>query len=142
MNDKKKQQELDSFVGREEAIRIGNWHPDLYTQMSHSLSEIQKEEQNILNDIQELYANQGDFILSHILDNIYQSFIFEFMDGDGNLEDGEEEVVITREKLFLFSSDLYSKIDAIKHLNSIYGRFDRIDTFKSRVDLAKKGVLI
>lgn len=142
MNDKKKQQGLDCFVGREEAIRIGNWHPNLYTQMSYSLSEIQKEEQNILNDIQELYANQGDFILSHILDNIYQSFIFEFMDGDGNMEDGEEEVVITRERLFLYSSDLYSKIDAIKHLNSIYGRFDRIDTFKSRVDLAKKGVLI
>lgn len=110
--------------------------------MSYSLSDLQKEEQAVYNEIKELYAAQGDFIIKDILKSLQHSFIFEFMDGEGNLGDADEEVTITRKNLYDFSGDLYAKADAIIHLKSAFDHFSRIRELKSRIELANKGILL
>ena len=47
MDDKKKQEELNTLINRTETAKIGNWYPNLYSQMSYSLTDLQKEEQAI-----------------------------------------------------------------------------------------------
>lgn len=141
-NKKNIQDELSSLESVKEIVKTGNIYPNLYSQMSYNISDLQKEEQGILDEIKELYADQGDFIIDKILENIHHAFIFEFMDGDGNLGDADEEVTVTRKALYNFSEDLYAKINAAKHLKSIFDKFNRIRDVKLKIDLAKKGVLI
>ena len=142
MDDKKKQEELNALINKKEVAKVGNFFPNLYTQMSYSLSDLQKEEQAVYNEIKELYAAQGDFIIKDILKSLQHSFIFEFMDGEGNLGDADEEVTITRKNLYDFSGDLYAKADAIIRLKSAFDHFSRIRELKSRIELANKGILL
>ncbi|MDY7252039.1 hypothetical protein QHG78_02005 [Bacteroides sp. A1-P5] len=142
MDDKKKQEELNSLIGKKEIAKVGNWYPNLYSQMSYSIADLQKEEQAVYDEIKELYANQGDLIVNEILKSIHHSFIFEFMDGDGNLGNGSEEVTITRKNLYDFSGDLYAKVDAVIHLKSALDHFNRIRELKYRIELTNKGILL
>lgn len=142
MDDKKKQEELKALTNRREVAKIGNWYPNLYTQMSRSLDDLQKEEQAVFDDIKELYTEQGDFIVDAILKSIAPSFIDEFMGGNGNLEDANEEITITRKELYDFSGDLYNKVDAVIHLKSALDHFNRIRKLESRIELANKGILL
>ena len=142
MGDKKKQEELNSLIGKKEIAKVGNWYPNLYSQMSYSIADLQKEEQAVYDEIKELYANQGDLIVNEILKSIHHSFIFEFMDGDGNLGNGSEEVTITRKNLYDFSGDLYAKVDAVIHLKSALDHFNRIRELKYRIELTNKGILL
>lgn len=142
MDDKKKQEELNALINKKEVMKVGNYYPNLYTQMSYSMSDLQKEEQAVYDEIKELYANQGDFIVNEILKSIHHSFIFEFMDGEGNLGNADEEVTITRKNLYDFSGDLYEKVDAIIHLKSTFDHFRRIRELKSRIELTNKGILL
>lgn len=142
MDDKKKQEELNALINKKEVMRAGNCYPNLYTQMSYAMSDLQKEEQAIYDEIKELYANQGDFIVNEILKGIYHSFISAFMDGNGNLGDADEEVTITRKNLYDFSGDLYAKVDAVIHLKSAFDHFQQIRELKSRIELTNKGILL
>lgn len=141
-NKKNIQDELSSLESVKEIVKTGNIYPNLYSQMSYAISDLQKEEQGILDEIKELYGNQGDFIVPKILESIHHAFIFEFMDGDGNMGDAEEEVTITRKRLFGFSGDIYATIDAVNHLMSVFNRIKYMQVIESRIELAKKGVLI
>lgn len=142
MDDKKKQEELNSLIGKKEIAKVGNWYPNLYSQMSYSIADLQKEEQAVFDDIKELYTEQGDFIVGAILKSIAPSFIDEFMDGNGDLEDANEEITITRKKLYDFSGDLYAKVDAVIHLKSALDHFNRIRELKYRIELTNKGILL
>lgn len=154
MDDKKKQQllrwfsnegrsELASLAGVKEKVKVDRIYPDLYSQMFYAMQDIATLKDEIFDEIKELNDMQGDFIVDKILDSIYLSFISEFMDDEGNLDNAEEEeVIITRKRLFDFSGDLYAKIDAAKHLKLIFDKFNRIRDIKLKIDLAKKGVLI
>lgn len=153
MDDKKKQQllrwfsnedrsELASLAGVKEKVKVDRIYPDLYSQMFYAMQDIANLKDEIFDGIKELNANQGDFIIDKILESIYLSFISEFMDEDGNLENAEEEVIITRKRLFDFSGDVYAKLDAAKHLKLIFDKFNRIRDIKLKIDLAQKGVLI
>ncbi|WP_270288955.1 hypothetical protein [Bacteroides thetaiotaomicron] len=142
MDDKKKQEELNTLINRTETAKIGNWYPNLYSQMSYSLTDLQKEEQAILDGVKELYTEQGDFIVSEILKSIYPSFVTEFMQGDGNRGDADEELSISRGQLYDFSMDLCTKVDAAIHLKSAFDHFHRIREIKYRIELAEKGILL
>lgn len=85
----------------------------------------QQLRQGILAEIEELYAYQGDFIIDAILDGISRAFIFEFMDGNGNLDDAEEEVTIKRKRLFAFSFEIYNRVKAVKHLKSAFDKCEQ-----------------
>lgn len=139
-NKKNIQDELSSLESVKEIVKTGNIYPNLYSQMSYAISDLQKEEQGILDEIKELYGIQGDFIVPKILESIHHAFIFEFMDGDGNMGDAEEEVTITRKRLFGFSEDIYATIDAVNHLMSVFNRIKYMQVIESRIELAKKGV--
>jgi hypothetical protein len=142
MDDKKKQEELNALINRAETAKIGNWYPNPYSQMSYSLTDLQKEEQAVFDGLKELYTEQGDFIVSEILKSIYPSFVTEFMDGDGTRGDAEEEVSITRGRLYDFSMDLSAKVDAAIRLKSAFDHFHHISAIKSRIELANKGILL
>ena len=106
MDDKKKQEELNSLIGKKELAKVGNWYPDLFSQMSYSIADLQKEKQAVFDEIKGLYESQGDLMVIEILKSIYLSFIDRFMDGNGNLGDADEEVSFTRRKLFDFAGDI------------------------------------
>lgn len=139
---KKKQEELNSLIGKKELAKVGNWYPDLYSQMSYSIADLQKEKQAVFDEIKGLYESQGDLMVIEILKSIYLSFIDRFMDGNGNLGDADEEVSFTRRKLFDFAGDIYAKIEAASYLKSALGHFHRIRDLESRIELAKKGILL
>lgn len=140
--DKKKQEELSRLIDKKEVMKVGNCYPNLYTQMSYSMADLQKEEQAVFESIKELYNNQGDFIVAEILKSIYPSFVIEFMEGDGNRGNADEELSISRGKLYDFALDLGVKIDAAIHLKSALERFHRIRELESRIELANKGILL
>lgn len=139
---KKKQEELSRLIDKKEVMKVGNCYPNLYTQMSYSMADLQKEEQAVFESIKELYNNQGDFIVAEILKSIYPSFVTEFMEGDGNRGNADEELSISRGKLYDFALDLGVKIDAAIHLKSALERFHRIRELESRIELANKGILL
>lgn len=140
--DKKKQIDLNDLIGKKEVIKAGNTYPDLYSQMSYSFSDLERTEQRILGEIKELYDDQGDFIVSEILKSICPSFINEFMQGNGNRGNGDEEISFTRNQLFDFSVDLGAKIEAAIRLKSVFDRSNLIREIKSRIELTKKGILL
>ena len=153
MLDKKKQQiykwfsdeecsELASLAEVKAIVKVDHVDPNLYSQVFYTMQDTARLKDEIFDEITELNANQGDFIIAKILESILLSFISEFMDGDGNLGNAEEEVTVTRKSLYAFSGDLYAKIDAINHLKLIFDKFNRIRDIKQKIDLAKKGVLI
>ncbi len=87
---RQKQEELNSLIGKKELAKVGNWYPDLYSQMSYSIADLQKEKQAVFDEIKGLYESQGDLMVIEILKSIYLSFIDRFMDGNGNLGDADE----------------------------------------------------
>lgn len=110
--------------------------------MSYSIADLQKEEQAVFEDIKKLYNEQGDFIVAEILKSIYPSFVTEFMEGDGNRGNADEELSISRGKLYDFAVDLGTKIDAAVHLKSALERFRHIRELESRIELTNKGILL
>lgn len=140
--DKKQQINLDEFIGKKEVAKAGIHYPNLYSQVHSSLSKLEREERGILEEIKDLYFEQGDFIVDEIIKSIPSGFIDEFMEGDGNLGDADEEISITRKDLFKFSSDISTKVDAAIHLKSIFDRLQNAKEIKSRIRLAKKGILL
>lgn len=142
MDDKKKQEILSILINKKEIAKVGNWYPNLYSQMSYSIADLQKEEQAVFEDIKKLYNEQGDFIVAEILKSIYPSFVTEFMEGDGNRGNADEELSISRGKLYDFAVDLGTKIDAAVHLKSALERFRHIRELESRIELTNKGILL
>lgn len=142
MDDKKKQDELNALTNKQEVAKVGNLYPNLYTQMSHSIDSLQKERQAVFDEIKGLYDMQGDIMVIEILKSVYLSFVDRFMDGDGNLGDADEEISLTRGELFGFAGDVYTKIEAASRLKSALDHFHRIRDLESRIELAKKGILL
>ena len=142
MDDKKKQETLAAVIGKNETVKASGMYPNLYTQMALSIADLERLEHAVYNEIKELYASQGDAIVDDILKSIYPSFVSELMEGDGDRGDADEEISITRGRLYDFAGDIYLKVEAAIHLKSAMERFHRIREIKSRIELANKGILL
>ncbi len=134
--------ELLKKVSKEsEVVKVSCIYPDLRSQALYAMKDIAKAKEEISEQIKMLIDSSGDFAAKALIRSIYSEFIDKFMDGNANKGDGEQEVTVSREELYHFAFDTYSKIEAADILTEIKSKFDTIRKKEDLLELTDKKVL-
>ncbi len=102
------------------------------------MQELAKTRDEILEEIRALVFNSGDFAADALIESIYHELVTTF----DLFEDESENFDFTRKALSEFANGTYTKIEAARHIRELCRKAGRIKDLESRIELAKKGVLL
>ncbi|GAA6360992.1 hypothetical protein [Bacteroides uniformis] len=129
---------LASLSNMKETVKTGHMYPNLYSQAAYSMQELAGTRDEILEEIRALVFDSGDFAADALIESIYHELVTTF-DPFGDVS---EDFDFTRKALSEFANGTYTKIEAARHIRELCRKADRIKELESRIELAKKGVLL
>lgn len=129
---------LASLSNMKETVKTGHMYPNLYSQAAYSMRELAKTRDEILEEIRVLVFDSGDFAADALIESIYHELVTTF----DLFRDVSEDFDFTRKALSEFANGTYTKIEAARHIRELCRKADRIKELESRIELAKKGVLL
>lgn len=118
---------LASLSNMKETVKTGHMYPNLYSQAAYSMQELAGTRDEILEEIRALVFDSGDFAADALIESIYHELVTTF-DPFGDVSE--------------FANGTYTKIEAARHIRELCRKADRIKELESRIELAKKGVLL
>ena len=128
---------LATLSGVKEEVKISRIYPNLHSQAAYGMQELSKLRDEIIGEIENMINESGDFAADALVESIYHELVTTFEPFEDN-----SDFDFTREALADFANRTYTKIETAGHIRELCRMIDRIKLIESRIDLAKKGVLL
>lgn len=126
--------EFDNLKSENEIVRTGEMYPNLFTQANHGTDEVNKIKDEIVDQVKDFFSSFGNSVSDHLLNGVYNNLQIK-LEEEG--ADGFE-----KEQINEILNTTYTMTKAASILNEMSDSIDRIKIWSSRVEFAKKRILL
>lgn len=125
------------FINATPVAKVGHTYPNLYSQASYLLSDVDRLKNEICDKVKEMNFMNGDGNIAILLDAIYNLLCNELY----SIEEDQDKV-ITPENSRHIKNEVYSIVDMSKAVLDILNLSSRLDNMMERIEYTKKHILL
>lgn len=122
------------FANRESKMKAGDTYPDLYSQASYVMKDVERISNKIIKEADDLYHSAGYESVGIIMDSMYHYIVNEIV-----LSEGDSEY-FTKEIMNGIANEIYQRILMAKSIMEIFQCYNILQDKDAVVKLTKQDI--